>query len=47
MFFSPGDSKSESCVYSLLGRDIAQSFLPCKSEDETGMKLTGFVSSLL
>ena len=45
MFFSPGDNRAESCVYSLLGRDIAQSFLPVKADDETGMKVTGFVSS--
>ena len=45
MFFSPGDNRSESCVYSLLGRDIAQSFLPVRADDETGMCVTGFVSS--
>jgi len=45
MFFSPGDNRAESCVYSLLGRDIAQSFLPVKADDETGMPVTGFVSS--
>ena len=44
-FFSPGDNRPESCVYSLLGRDIASSFIPCKSEDETGMKVSGFISS--
>ena len=44
-FFSPGDSRPESCVYSLLGRDIATSFLPVKSEDESGMAVSGFISS--
>ena len=44
-FFSPGDNRVESCVYSLLGRDLAASFIPCKSEDETGMAVTGFISS--
>lgn len=44
-FFSPGDSRSESCVYSLLGRDLATSFLPVKCQDETGMSVTGFISS--
>ena len=44
-FFSPGDSRAESCVYSLLGRDIASGFLPCRSEDETGMRVRGFISS--
>lgn len=43
-FFSPGDGKAESCIYSLLGRDIAKGMLPCESSDEK-MKLTGFVSS--
>ena len=43
-FFSPGDGRQDSCVYALLGRDLAASLLPCRSEDE-GMKLSGFVSS--
>ncbi len=43
-FFSPGDGRQDSCVYSLLGRELAASLLPCRGEDE-GMKLTGFVSS--
>ncbi|MBR4392667.1 MAG: DNA mismatch repair endonuclease MutL [Oscillospiraceae bacterium] len=43
-FFSPGDGLPESCVYALLGRDLASSLLPCRSEDE-GLRLTGFVSS--
>ena len=43
-FFSPGDGRADSCVYALLGRDLASTLLPCRGEDE-GMKLTGFVSS--
>ena len=43
-FFSPGDGREDSCVYTLLGRDLASSLLRCVSEDE-GMKVTGFVSS--
>ena len=43
-FFSPGDGRQDSCVYALLGRDLASSLLPCRGEDE-GMRLTGFVSS--
>lgn len=43
-FFSPGDGKQESCVYSLLGREIAQDLLPCRNEDQ-GLRVSGFVSS--
>ena len=43
-FFSPGDGRADSCVYALLGRDLASTLLPCRGEDE-GMKLTGFISS--
>ncbi len=43
-FFSPGDGRQDSCVYTLLGREQAASLLSCHSEDE-GMKLSGFVSS--
>ena len=32
VFFSPGDNKLDSCVYSLLGRDLAMSLLPCEGE---------------
>ena len=31
VFFSPGDNKLDSCVYSLLGRDLAMSLLPFSS----------------
>lgn len=43
-FFSPGDGRQDSCVYSLLGRDLAKTMLPVSSNDG-GCKLTGFVSS--
>ena len=43
-FFSPGDGREDSCVYTLLGRELASSMLRCVSEDE-GLKVTGFVSS--
>ena len=43
-FFSPGDGREDSCVYTLLGRDLASTLLRCDSDSE-GMGLTGFVSS--
>ncbi len=43
-FFSPGDGRQDSCVYTLLGREQAASLLSCQSWDE-GLKLSGFVSS--
>ena len=43
-FFSPGDSRQDSAVYTLLGRDLANSMLRCESEEE-GMRVTGYVSS--
>ena len=43
-FFSPGDARQDSCVYTLLGRELAASLLRCESESE-GMRLSGFVSS--
>lgn len=43
-FFSPGDGKMESCVYSLLGRETAASLLSCASEDED-ISVKGFVGS--
>lgn len=43
-FFSPGDGRQDSCIYSLLGRDLSSTLLPCKSAEE-GLKLSGFVSS--
>lgn len=43
-FFSPGDGRMESCLYSLLGRDVAKDMLKCDSQAE-GMAVKGFVSS--
>ena len=43
-FFSPGDGKQESCIYTLLGRELARDMLKC-SWDDGEMKLSGFVSS--
>ena len=43
-FFSPGDGRAESCIYALLGRDLASTLLPCRGEDE-GMRVSGFVTS--
>ena len=43
-FFSPGDGRAESAIYSLLGRDMAKDMLPCTWDDED-MKLRGFISS--
>ena len=44
VFFSPGDNKLDSCVYSLLGRDLAMSLLPCTGEGD-GVRVHGFISS--
>ena len=44
LFFTPGDGRAESAVYSLLGRELASSMLPCRAECE-GMSVEGFVSS--
>ena len=43
-FFSPGDSREDSCVYSLLGRDTAAAMLACRGEND-GVAVHGFVSS--
>ena len=44
LFFSPCDNKLDSCVYSLLGRDLAMSLLPCAGEAD-GVRVHGFISS--
>ena len=44
VFFSPGDNKLDSCVYSLLGRGLAMSLLPCAGEGD-GVRVHGFISS--
>ena len=43
-FFTPGDGKQESCVYSLMGRDMVTQMLRCAGENN-GIHVTGFVSS--
>ncbi len=43
-FFSAGDGRQDSCVYTLLGREPASTMLACSGEDE-GLKVSGFVSS--
>ena len=43
-FFSPGDGRMDSCLYSLLGRDAAKDMLKCESSGE-GIWVKGFVSS--
>ncbi len=43
-FFSPGDSNAASCIYHLLGRDFANTMLPCSTEDGV-VSVHGFVSS--
>ena len=43
-FFSPGDGRMDSCVYSLLGRDVAKDLLSCESQMDN-MRVRGFVSS--
>lgn len=42
--FLPGDNKLDSCVYSLLGRELAKTLLPCESEVD-GVRVHGFISS--
>jgi len=43
-YHTPGDSKVDSCIYSLLGRDIESGFLKAESSDEF-VSVTGYVSS--
>lgn len=43
-FFTPGDTRTDSTVYSLLGRDIANAMLPVSSE-AGGVSVEGFSSS--
>ena len=43
-FFTPGDGRTDACVYALLGRDLASAFLPLCSSDGD-VRLSGFVSS--
>lgn len=43
-FFTPGDGRDDSTVYSLLGRELANSLLPIKG-GEDAISVRGFVSS--
>ncbi|MDO4983408.1 MAG: DNA mismatch repair endonuclease MutL [Eubacteriales bacterium] len=43
-FFSPGDGRIDSAIYTLLGREAASSLLKCSCEDE-GMSVRGYTSS--
>ncbi|MCL2819645.1 MAG: DNA mismatch repair endonuclease MutL [Oscillospiraceae bacterium] len=43
-YHTPGDSKVESCIYSLLGRDIESGFIRAEASDET-VSVSGYVSS--
>ena len=43
-FFTAGDGRAQSAVYSLLGRDMAGSMLAC-SGGSAGVDVTGYVSS--
>ena len=43
-FFSPGDGRADSCLYSLLGREETSGMLPCISSSPS-LSLEGFISS--
>lgn len=43
-FFTPGDGRTDSCVYSLLGRETARSLLPCSTDDGV-VRVHGYISS--
>ena len=43
-FFSPGDGRIDSAIYTLLGRETSQSLLPC-GMDEDGVTVNGYTSS--
>jgi len=43
-FHTPGDSRIDSCIYSLLGREIEAGFLSAEASDEA-VAVKGFVSS--
>jgi DNA mismatch repair protein MutL len=43
-FFSPGDGRADSCIYTLLGRDVASTLLKCENEEE-GITVSGYTSS--
>ena len=41
---TPGDTKTDSCIYSVFGRDFANSLIPAFSDDGA-VKVTGYVSA--
>ena len=43
-YHTPGDSRADSCIYSLLGRDFAAGLIPAESSDGA-VSVSGFVSS--
>ena len=43
-FFSPGDGREDSCIYSLLGRAVATDMLKCTGDND-GVRVSGYVSS--
>lgn len=43
-FFSPGDGRLDSCLYSLLGREESSGMLSCRSTSDN-LALEGFISS--
>ena len=43
-FHTPGDSRIDSCIYSLLGRDFAAGLIPAKSSDDA-VGVEGYVSA--
>ena len=43
-FHTPGDSRADSCIYSLFGREFSAGLIRAESKDET-ISVTGFVSA--
>lgn len=43
-YHTPGDSRTDSCIYSLLGREFSEGLLSADTSDEA-VTVTGFVSS--
>jgi DNA mismatch repair protein MutL len=43
-YHTPGDARTESCIYNLLGRDFAHALLPAQT-DADNVTITGFVSA--
>ena len=42
-YHTPGDSRADSCIYSLFGRDFSSGLIAAESSDES-LSVTGFVS---